>query len=334
MRSQKMYIVENGVPKKIEETTFSDLNMKESDLEEMLRQNVDMLCEEEVSMIIVGQQVRNEKNGRSDLTAIDNDGNIVLIEIKRDKKDIEHRKEAFEFQAIRYAANCASIKEIDELIQNVFAPYVEKHKEEFYSKYDRSLTSIEIAQREVKSFISENGNPQFNRKQRIMLVASDFDDQTLSAVAWLNSNNVDISCYQVLPLQMEDKTLIYIKKILPLEEYDDYYVKIANSSSMSYTKRESSDITKRSLPKIDKLMEWGIVKAGDQIKAKNKDDTATLMNDGKVKNNKTNEITTMQQWLKPLYGWPSIQTYVFAIDVKTGKSLSELRTEYMESHQE
>ena len=332
MRSQKMYIVEDGVPKKIEETTFSDLNMKESDLEEMLRQNVDMLCEEEVSMIIVGQQVRNEKNGRSDLTAIDNDGNIVLIEIKRDKKDIEHRKEAFEFQAIRYAANCASIKEIDELIQNVFAPYVEKHKEEFYSKYDRSLTSIEIAQREVKSFISENGNPQFNRKQRIMLVASDFDDQTLSAVAWLNSNNVDISCYQVLPLQMEDKTLIDIKKILPLEEYDDYYVKIANSSSMSYTKRESSDITKRSLPKIDKLMEWGIVKAGDQIKAKNKDDTATLMNDGKVKNNKTNEITTMQQWLKPLYGWPSIQTYVFAIDVKTGKTLSELRAEYMDEH--
>ncbi|WP_406029691.1 hypothetical protein [Succinivibrio sp.] len=327
-----MYIVENGVPKKIEETTFSDLNMKESDLEEMLRQNVDMLCEEEVSMIIVGQQVRNEKNGRSDLTAIDNDGNIVLIEIKRDKKDIEHRKDAFEFQAIRYAANCASIKEIDELIQNVFAPYVEKHKEEFHSKYDRSLTSIEIAQREVKSFISANGNPQFNRKQRIMLVASDFDDQTLSAVAWLNSNNVDISCYQVIPFQMEDKTLIDIKKILPLEEYDDYYVKIAYSSSMSYTKRESSDITKRSLPKIDKLMEWGIVKAGDQIKAKNKDDTATLMNDGKVKNNKTNEITTMQQWLKPLYGWPSIQTYVFAIDVKTGKTLSELRDENMDEH--
>lgn len=331
-----MYIVENGIPKKIEETTFSDLNMKESDLEEMLRQNVDMLCEEEVSMIIVGQQVRNEKNGRSDLTAIDNDGNIVLIEIKRDKKDIEHRnrKEALEFQAIRYAANCASIKEIDELIQNVFAPYVEKHKEEFHSKYDRSLTSIEIAQREVKSFISANGNPQFNRKQRIMLVASDFDDQTLSAVAWLNSNNVDISCYQVLPLQMDNKTLIDIKKILPLEDYDDYYVKIANSTVTSYSKMESSDITKRSLPKIEKLMEWEIVKAGDQIKAKNKDDTATLMSDGKVKINKTNEITTMQQWLKPLYGWPSIQTYVFAIDVKTGKSLSELRAEYMESHQE
>ena len=329
-----MYIVENGIPKKIEETTFSDLNMKESDLEEMLRQNVDMLCEEEVSMIIVGQQVRNEKNGRSDLTAIDNDGNIVLIEIKRDKKDIEHRKEAFEFQAIRYAANCASIKEIDELIQNVFAPYVEKHKDEFHSKYDRSLTSIEIAEREVKSFISANGNPQFNRKQRIMLVASDFDDQTLSAVAWLNSNNVDISCYQVLPLQMENKTLIDIKKILPLEDYDDYYVKIANSTVTSYSKRESSDITKRSLPKIEKLMEWEIVKAGDQIKAKNKDDTATLMSDGKVKINKTNEITTMQQWLKPLYGWPSIQTYDFAIDVKTGKSLSELRAEYMESHQE
>lgn len=329
-----MYIIDNGTPQKVEETTFSELNMKENDLEEMLRQNVDMLCDEEVSMIIVGQQVRNEKNGRSDLTAIDNDGNIVLIEIKRDKKDIEHRKEAFEFQSIRYAANCASIKEIDELIQDVFAPYVEKHKEEFHSKYDRSLTSIEIAQREIKSFLSDNGNPQFNKKQKIMLVASDFDEQTLSAVAWLNSNKVNISCYQVLPLKIADKTFLDIKKILPLEDYDDYFVKIVTSSTKGYVKRESSDIAKRSLPKIDKLMEWGLVKEGDQIKAKNKDDTATLLKDGKIKIHKTNEVTTMQQWLKPLYGWPSIQTYVFAIDVKTGKTLSELRAEYMESHQE
>lgn len=92
-----MFVIENKIPKRIEKTTFSDLGMKENDLEEMLRKNIDMLCGEDFSMMIVGQQVRNEKNGRSDLTAIDGEGNIVLIEIKRDKKDIEHRKEAFEF---------------------------------------------------------------------------------------------------------------------------------------------------------------------------------------------------------------------------------------------
>ena len=97
---------------------------------------------------------------------------------------------------------------------------------------------------------------------------------------------------------------------------------------------QSSDISKRSLPKIDKLIEWGIVNPGDQIRAKNKEDTATLLSDGKVKINNTEEVTSLQQWLKALYGWPSVQTYVFAIDMKTGKSLSDLRAEYMESHLE
>lgn len=133
-----MFVVENKIPTRIDKTNFSDLDMKECDLEEMLRQNIDMLCDEDSSMMIVGQQVRNVKNGRSDLTAIDGDGNIVLIEIKRDKKDIEHRKEAFEFQAIRYAANCASIKDSNQLIHDVYAPYVENIRKNFYLNMTRA----------------------------------------------------------------------------------------------------------------------------------------------------------------------------------------------------
>lgn len=181
-----MYLLNNKQPAKLEEMTFAELGMKESDIEEILRTNVDMLCDDEESMIIVGQQVRNEKSGRSDLTAIDNNGDIVLIEIKRDKKDIEGRKESFEFQAIRYAASCATIKSTDELIQSVFAPYVEKHKNEFAGQ--TGLTSAEIAQRQLSDFIEKNGITAFNKHQRIVLVASEFDEQTLSAVAWLNSN--------------------------------------------------------------------------------------------------------------------------------------------------
>lgn len=56
--------------------------MTENDIEEILRNSIDMICDEEESMLIVGRQVRNEKNGRSDLTAVDNSGNIVLIELR------------------------------------------------------------------------------------------------------------------------------------------------------------------------------------------------------------------------------------------------------------
>lgn len=103
---------------KIEATTFSKINYLESDIEELLRKNIDMVCDEEESMLIVGKQVRNLRYGISDVTAVNNKGNIVLNEIKRDRRDrrdIESRKEAFEFQAIRYAASYATIEDPENL---------------------------------------------------------------------------------------------------------------------------------------------------------------------------------------------------------------------------
>ena len=322
-----MYILNKKQPSKIEETTFAALGMKESDIEEILRTNVDMLCDDEESMIIVGQQVKNEKNGRSDLTALDNNGDIVLIEIKRDKKDIEGRKEAFEFQAIRYAASCATIKSTDELIQSVFAPYVEKYKNEFTGQ--SGLTSAEIAQRQISDFIDKNSIVEFNKHQRIILVASEFDEQTLSAVAWLNSNKVDISCYQICPYKLNENILIDMKKILPIVEYEDFYVNVAQKGTL--TKERSKDITRSSLPKIDALMEWKIVIPGDILVAKGTSEEAVLQSNGQVKKS-DGMIVSIQQWLKIVFGWSSVQTYAFCVDKKTGKTLMDLRTEYMQNN--
>ena len=136
-----MYNIKNKTARKIEYTTFSELNMLESDIEEILRNSIEMLCDDEESMLIVGRQVRNQSRGRSDLTAIDNNGNIVLIEIKRDKNDIVGRSEAFEFQAIRYAASYATINEIEDLVEKVYAPYIEKYRDEFELG---ELTSYEL----------------------------------------------------------------------------------------------------------------------------------------------------------------------------------------------
>ena len=324
-----MYILNKKQPAKIESITFAELGMKESDIEEILRQNVDMICDDEESMLIVGQQVKNEMNGRSDLTAIDNNGDLVLIEIKRDKADIVGRKEAFEFQAIRYAASCATIKSDDELIQDVFAPYVEKHKNEFQSEV--GLTTTELSKRILTDFLDANGitSGVFNSKQRIILVASDFDDQTLSAVAWLNSNQVDMSCYQICPYKIGDNICIDMKKVLPVTDYEDFYVAVAKKSGVQRDRKK--DITRRTLPKIDAMMEWGIVNAGDIIQAKCADAEATLQQDGTVKT-AVGDIISMQQWLKGIYGWSSVQTYAFAVDKKTGKTLMALRDEYMSCH--
>ena len=56
-----MYLLNNDSPDQIEETTFAALGKKESYIEEILRKNINMVCDDEESMLIVGQQVKNQK---------------------------------------------------------------------------------------------------------------------------------------------------------------------------------------------------------------------------------------------------------------------------------
>lgn len=320
-----MYKISNNKAESIEPVTLAELGMQESHIEELLRQNIEMVSDEEQSMLIVGQQVRNVHYGRSDLTAIDNNGDIVLIEIKRDRKDIENRKESFEFQAIRYAASYATIQKPEDLVTKIYAPYIEKYRKE---DENLGLTSLELASRKLSAFLEEhNAANSFNKKQRIMLVASDFDEQTLSAVAWLNSNNVDISCIKLTPYKLKDEIYIQVEKVLPLNDYDDYYVNFLEKSS-PLTKTSNNSFTRRALPKIDAMLQWGVVQAGDIIKAKDFPSEGILLSNGNILVDEAEQ--SMQKWLKELYGWSSIQTYVFAIHKESGKSLSEIRGEYMD----
>ncbi|HEY8909513.1 MAG TPA: hypothetical protein VIM51_04440 [Desulfosporosinus sp.] len=318
-----MYNIKSAKAVKVESVTFSELDMKENDIEEILRCNIDMLCDEEESMLIVGRQVQNEKLGRSDLTAVDNNGNIVLIEIKRDLKDIVSRKEAFEFQAIRYAASYATIENPEDLVMKVYAPYIGKYRSEFEIG---ELTSNELGIRKLNEFLSVNGaENSFNKKQKIVLVASDYDEQTFSAVAWLNHNSVDISCFKLTPFKINNEVYLRPEKLLPLTGYDNYYVNLMDKTSPVL--KQSKDFTRRSLPKIDVMIDWGVVKSGDYIVAKGREDEGTLLKNGHVLVD--GKELSMQMWLKEVYGWSSVQTYNFAVHKDSDKTLSQIREEYM-----
>ncbi|MDD3041000.1 hypothetical protein [Bacteroides sp.] len=318
-----MYNIKSKKAIKVEAVTFTQLGMQENDIEEILRSSVDMLCDDEESMLIVGRQVKNEKLGRSDLTAVDNNGNIVLIEIKRDRKDIENRKEAFEFQAIRYAASYATIENADVLVKKVYAPYIEKYRSEFELG---DLTSYELGIRKLNEFLRVNGaENRFNKKQRIILVASDYDEQTLSAVAWLNSNSVDMSCFKLTPYKINNEVFLNAEKLLPLTDYDDYYVNLMDKASPIL--KQNKDFTRRSLPKIDVMLDWGVVKAGDIIVAKDRENQGVLLKNGNISID--GKELSMQMWLKEVYGWSSVQTYNFAVHRDSGKTLSQIREEYM-----
>ena len=156
------------------------INIRETDFEEFVRTHPEIIMPNE-TLLIVGQQVRSKTGKRSDLVALDESGDIVVIELKRDEKDAAARIESLEFQAIRYAANYSRLSR-EELVNILFAPYIEKHKAEFGNPENSSTH----AKDKLEKFLSDNNaEGEFNRRQRIVLIAASFDKETLSACAWL-----------------------------------------------------------------------------------------------------------------------------------------------------
>ena len=309
----------------VEETTFSELGLVESQIEEFLRRNIDVVLEEE-TLLIIGQQVINAARGRSDLIAIDRNGSIVLIEIKRDVADIKYRHEPFEFQAIRYAASLATIKDVDDLVSKVFAKYIADHPDEFVLG---GLTCSELGKRILTDFLRQNNaNRTFNQQQRIILIASDFDDQTLSAVAWLIKNAVDISAFRITPKKFLDHLFFDASAILPPGSLEGFYVDIM-ASEKAGAGQPSTGAKRRNLPRMKMLMEWGLVSKGDTLVIDNHNDSeAEVLDHATVKYK--GETLTFNEWGSKVTGWSSICIYDWVKKKDGTKTLTDLRAAKME----
>jgi hypothetical protein len=327
--------------------TFSELGLKESHVEEFVRNNIDLLFLEpgepsEETLLIVGQQPRNTEGGRADLVALDGDGDIILIEIKRDIPDMQGRTEPFEFQAIRYAASCARIRTPDELVRKLFEPYIFRHREEEPFKEElKNLNPAELASRKIKEFLTDNNaNDQFNRRQKIILIASGFDAQTLSACAWLSSNGVDLRCLTVRPFKFgcrqagppgrEDSHLFFqINQTIPPPTLMEYFLEIQEPGPRGRTARGSSGARfgrsrTTSLPTIGDLLEKGIVKKGDVLSIVGmKNVEGRVLDETNVKFN--DEILSYNVWAAGQKKWSSINIYKYLVHRPTGMTLDYLR---------
>lgn len=310
----------------VEDISFCDLGLDESEVEEFLRKNIEVVFDESETLLIVGQQVINAARGRSDLVALDENGSIVLIEIKRDVADIRNRREPFEFQAIRYAASLAKITGPDDLVDRIFVRYIENHPDEFTTG---DLTRLELGKRIVKDFLQKNNAEKtFNQKQRIILLASDFDEQTLSAVAWLISNGLDIAAFRITPKRFQQQVFLDASRVLPPDKVEDFYVDIA-SPERNVIASAMINRARTNLPRMKKLMEWGLVRSGDWLVIRNQDDSEAEVIDDKRVKYKGQEMT-YNEWGARVTGWSSICIYDWAKPRAGSKTLSELRKEKMD----
>lgn len=309
-----------------EALTFREMGLGEDALEDFIRANLDAVLPDE-SLLVVGQQTRDANNKRSDLIAVDEDGGLVLIEIKRDAADAKARSEPFESQALRYVAALATIRSVDDLILRIYVPYLERWRDEFPEI--GALQPRELAYRKlVDEFLKPNkALDTFNARQRIVLAASDFDAETLSASAWLAANGIPIRCVRVNPVRAGEGLFLQPEELVPGTVLSDFYVPFPEPGEHEAAPSAATR-TRTTLPRMAQLMEWGILAADDRLTIKGRDrveSEATVINDQTV--NFQGQHMSFNAWGQKVTGWTNINIYEWA--VKEGVTLADKREAVM-----
>jgi predicted transport protein len=188
------------------ECDFSSIQVKErQDIEEWVEKEPNILGE---GLLIIQKEFAgfDDTKERLDLLAIDENGYLVIIELKRDDsgKDVN-------WQAIKYAAYCSTLTNDD--IFEIYSQYSQ------YSKIEATTSISRFLDVEVDSL-------ELNQKQRIILVSKQYRKEVLATVMWLLDNNIDVKCVEIQPYKDKTGNLFIVPKvILPTPDTEEYRIK-------------------------------------------------------------------------------------------------------------
>ena len=192
----------------INETEFSHLGFQERrDIQEWVAANPSILGED---LLIIGKEFSgfDRTNERLDLLAVDPDGKLVIIELKRDDSGTD----AY-WQAIKYASyfQKTSAEEVVGILAN----------------HDGSNT--EEAVQKLREHLDEDDLGSLNNDQRIILASHRFAPEVTSAALWLNGKLPNlITCVQLTPYLDGESMYVHANTIIPVPGAEDYMVQVGS----------------------------------------------------------------------------------------------------------
>ncbi len=165
----KTWEIVNGELKAIDSSLIEQGRKEKEHLEKWIKTNPRILG---TDILVIGEQVQT-KSGPLDFLGIDNEGNLVIVELKRDKVP----REALT-QAIDYASDIANWS--TEKISEVCFRFSGKSIDEQYSEYFESNDDFII-----------------NNSQRLLLVGFGVEESLNRMIEWL-SQNFDVSINAII----------------------------------------------------------------------------------------------------------------------------------------
>ena len=211
---------ESGESERIEEVDFRSLGFLERQhIQEWVAANPGILGED---LLIVGKECSgfDLTNERLDLLAVDSDGKLVIIELKRDDTGADAH-----WQAIKYASylHRADASEIISMM------------------VDHGNISPEEATTELLQHLGADDLNALNNDQRIILASHKFAPEVTSAVLWLNEKAPGenlITCVKLTPYRDANTGSLYVQAstIIPVPGKESYIIGIGRDSRPTATR--------------------------------------------------------------------------------------------------
>lgn len=180
----KLYSIEpDGSFREYVKTPFQQGNL-ESTLERWLERNAHAILEEQ-SLLIIGRQVATNLGSIIDLLAVDRHGDIVVIELKRDKTPRETLA-----QALEYASFVEGL-DADQL-EAVFRAY-----------NDDDEANLAAQHREYFG-LAETDAISFNKDQKIVIVGQEVTKEIRQTSSFLRAKGLGVTCVEFAFFTEED----------------------------------------------------------------------------------------------------------------------------------
>ena len=202
--------------KKLEEIPKDKLGLEEQ-LEEWLEQDISIISDD---LLVIGRQVRTDFEKYIDLLCINRSGDLVIVELKKDKAP----REALA-QVLEYASWVDGLSYDD--ILDIANEYLLKKKglileEAFEKKFSEPLPEV------------------LNESHEMLIVATDLDDQTERVIDYLSSYGIKINAM----------TFNYFKK--DGQEFIARVLLIPKSAEETRKSKKKYKLTEEELSKIAK----------------------------------------------------------------------------------
>ena len=217
-----------------EPAAFAPLGLRErQDLQRLLRDRIDVLDQD---LLVIAEEFGEWEDAkrRVDLLAVDHDGHLVVIELKR-TDDGGH----MELQALRYAAMVSAMG-----------------FEQAVDTYARHLTTNQGPQEDTDprrvllewmgAYDGADDVPVISSKVRILLVSREFGREITTTVLWLNDQyGLDIRCIRLTPYELDGRVLLDVRQVIPLPEAADYRVRLRRKEQQQeQALRDGRDFTR------------------------------------------------------------------------------------------